>query len=161
MTRKGSAVRICHLPPSFAWSGALCGGCHAVAHSWRRRTFPLSTHLSKTTAWQAILRTLDFIKNWTQSSSKLMLWLEMPLDPQFYYVYILVSESDKDRHYSGFTTDLNARLKKHNNGEVSHTSKFRPWLIETAVRFRSKNKAHAFESYLKSGSGREFARRHF
>ncbi|MDA0345918.1 MAG: GIY-YIG nuclease family protein [Verrucomicrobia bacterium] len=85
----------------------------------------------------------------------------MPLDPQFYYVYILVSESDKDRHYSGFTTDLNARLKKHNNGEVSHTSKFRPWLIETAVRFRSKNKAHAFESYLKSGSGREFARRHF
>ncbi|MGB2938555.1 MAG: GIY-YIG nuclease family protein, partial [Phycisphaerae bacterium] len=43
----------------------------------------------------------------------------------------------------------------------SHTSKFRPWQIETAVAFRSKGKAVAFEQYLKSHSGRAFAKKHF
>jgi putative endonuclease len=49
----------------------------------------------------------------------------------------------------------------HNTGKVSHTSKHKPWRIETAVAFSNKRKATAFERYLKSGSGREFARRHF
>jgi hypothetical protein len=44
---------------------------------------------------------------------------------------------------------------------VPHTSKFRPWQIETAVAFRSKDKAVAFEQYLKSHSGRAFAKKHF
>ena len=79
----------------------------------------------------------------------------------FHYTYILVSEMDPDRHYVGSTSDLNARLAAHNSGKVSHTSKFKPWRVETAVAFRSKEKACTFERYLKSGSGREFARRHF
>jgi putative endonuclease len=70
----------------------------------------------------------------------------------FHYVYILVSESEPDRHYIGSTSDLNARLAAHNAGRVSHTSKYKPWSVESAI---------AFERYLKSGSGREFARRHF
>ena len=78
-----------------------------------------------------------------------------------YYVYILVSESDPSRHYTGRTNELTARLKKHNAGEVPHTSKFCPWRIETYVGFSDEQKAIAFERYLKSGSGREFARRHF
>jgi len=80
---------------------------------------------------------------------------------EWYYVYILVSDSNPDHHYTGCTTNLDARLKKHNEGSVSHTAKYRPWQIETAISFRSKEKARAFEAYLKSGSGREFARRHF
>ena len=79
----------------------------------------------------------------------------------FHYVYILASESDPTAHYTGLTTDLHARLKKHNEGGVPHTSKFRPWHIETAIAFQDREKAAAFETYLKSGSGREFARRHF
>jgi predicted GIY-YIG superfamily endonuclease len=79
----------------------------------------------------------------------------------YYYVYILVSETDRSCHYTGCATDLEDRLARHNRGEVSHTAKFRPWRMETAVRFRSQAKARAFEAYLKSGSGREFARRHF
>jgi len=59
------------------------------------------------------------------------------------------------------TEDLQARLDQHNFGQVSHTSKFRPWQIETAVAFRSKGKAVAFEQYLKSHSGRAFAKKHF
>jgi predicted GIY-YIG superfamily endonuclease len=76
------------------------------------------------------------------------------------YVYILKSEQG-DHYYVGMTCDLAARLEKHNKGDCSHTSKFRPWRIETTVVFRDEQKAAAFEHYLKSGSGREFARRHF
>jgi predicted GIY-YIG superfamily endonuclease len=79
----------------------------------------------------------------------------------FHYVYVLVSESDPGRHYVGSTSDLNARLAAHNAGKVSHTSKCKPWRVETAIAFSDKGKATAFERYLKSGSGREFARRHF
>ena len=79
----------------------------------------------------------------------------------FHYVYILKSEVAPERHYIGMTSDLTQRLAAHNSGKVSHTSKFKPWTIENAVAFRHATKASAFERYLKSGSGREFARRHF
>jgi predicted GIY-YIG superfamily endonuclease len=79
----------------------------------------------------------------------------------FHYVYILKSDVAPERHYIGMTSDLTQRLTAHNSGKVSHTSKFKPWTIETAVAFRDETKATAFERYLKSGSGREFARRHF
>ena len=79
----------------------------------------------------------------------------------FHYVYILKSEVAPERRYIGVTSDLTQRLATHNSGKVSHTSKFKPWTIETAVAFRDENKATAFERYLKSGSGREFAPRHF
>ncbi len=74
-------------------------------------------------------------------------------------VYILRSEQG-DHHYVGRTNHLQDRLQKHNQGGVSHTAKFCPWYIETSIAFRDEEKAIAFEQYLKSGSGREFARRH-
>jgi predicted GIY-YIG superfamily endonuclease len=80
---------------------------------------------------------------------------------RFFYVYILVSVSAPDHHYTGMTEDLTAPLDDHNRGHCAHTAKFRPWRIETAIAFTSEEKARAFEKYLKSGSGREFARRHF
>lgn len=80
---------------------------------------------------------------------------------KFNCVYILRCEIDLDAHYTGCTENLNGRLAKHNEGGVPHTAKLKPWFIETAVSFRDPPKARAFEKYLKSGSGREFARRHF
>lgn len=79
----------------------------------------------------------------------------------FHYVYILVSEQDPSRHYTGLTDDLEARLKAHNSGHSEHTAKFIPWRIETAIAFRTREKAAAFEKYLKSHSGRAFAAKHF
>jgi predicted GIY-YIG superfamily endonuclease len=79
----------------------------------------------------------------------------------FCYVYILVSEMNPQRHYTGRTQNLNARLVEHNRGKCPHTAKHIPWKIETAVAFRSEAMARRFEHYLKTGSGREFARRHF
>lgn len=79
----------------------------------------------------------------------------------YYYVYILQSEKFEDTFYTGFTTDLKKRLVKHNNGEVLSTSKFKPWKIKNAFSFNDKQKALAFEKYLKSHSGRAFAKKHF
>ena len=77
----------------------------------------------------------------------------------FTYVYILQSQSNPDRFYVGFTKDLKARLAKHNEGGVPHTAKFRPWRIKTAVAFTDAEKARIFEKYLKSPSGRAFAKK--
>jgi len=79
----------------------------------------------------------------------------------FYYIYTLRSLANHERHYVGITKDLETRLKKHNTGECAHTAKFRPWQIEVAVAFRSKDKAVAFEKYLKSHSGQTFTKKHF
>jgi putative endonuclease len=79
----------------------------------------------------------------------------------FSYVYVPVSEGNASNHYTGATRDLSARLKEHNHGKCPHAAKHRTWRIETAIAFTSESKARAFEKYLKRGSGREFARRHF
>ncbi|MBC7578871.1 MAG: GIY-YIG nuclease family protein [Tardiphaga sp.] len=73
------------------------------------------------------------------------------------YVYIL--ESLKGEHfYVGIAEDVRVRLTKHNAGEVPHASKYRPWRIKTYVAFSDDKQAFAFERYLKSGSGRAFAK---
>jgi predicted GIY-YIG superfamily endonuclease len=79
----------------------------------------------------------------------------------FHYVYILISTTDNTRHYTGLTNDVDARLKAHNNGQVPPTAKYRPWKIEMVLTFRSREKAAAFEKYLKSHSGRAFTKKHF
>ena len=79
--------------------------------------------------------------------------------PAFYYVYILKSMVDTDRFYTGFTENLENRLKDHNSGKNPHTVKHRPWRVKTAIAFSDRNKALEFERYLKSPSGRAFAKK--
>jgi predicted GIY-YIG superfamily endonuclease len=79
----------------------------------------------------------------------------------FHYVYRIRSQSHPGEVYTGLTDDFASRLAKHNEGGCPHTAKFRPWEIEVAIAFRSREMAAAFERYMKTGSGREFARRHF
>jgi len=79
---------------------------------------------------------------------------------KFSYVYILQSESDLKHYYTGFTEDLNSRLKAHNSSQVPHTSKYKPWRMKTAIAFTDRKKALDFETYLKSPSGRAFAKKH-
>jgi putative endonuclease len=72
------------------------------------------------------------------------------------YVYILENHNT-EHFYVGITDDLRARLAKHNAGEVTHTSKYKPWRIKTYVAFSNEEQAFEFEIYLKSASGRAFA----
>ena len=77
----------------------------------------------------------------------------------FSYVYILQSEANSARFYVGLTDDLKDRLRRHNAGEIPHTAKFKPWRIKTAIAFTDREQAAAFEQYLKSASGRAFAKK--
>ena len=77
------------------------------------------------------------------------------------FVYILRSESDPDRHYVGLTTDVDERVEWHNHGPSGHTVRHRPWRVVVIVEFADERTAVRFERYLKSGSGRVFAKRHF
>jgi predicted GIY-YIG superfamily endonuclease len=77
------------------------------------------------------------------------------------YVNVLQCEADETRHYTGATEDLRARLADHNSGKVPHTAKFKPWRLQTYIAFGDKERAYAFERYLKSHSGRAFATKHF
>jgi len=78
---------------------------------------------------------------------------------KFYYAYILQSKENSNRFYTGFTENLESRLKSHNRGDNPHTSKNKPWKIKTAVAFSDRQKALDFEAYLKSPSGRAFAKK--
>ena len=76
------------------------------------------------------------------------------------YVYILRSNSCPWRHYVGVTLDPDRRLIAHNAGMSPHTSKYRPWSIIVVIRFEDDTRAFGFEKYLKSPSGRAFAKKH-
>jgi putative endonuclease len=78
-----------------------------------------------------------------------------------YYVYIIRSIPTPSQRYIGVTHDVDNRLNKHNSGGSPHTSRFMPWSLETVIGFSDKAKAHTFESYLKTGSGFAFAKKHF
>jgi predicted GIY-YIG superfamily endonuclease len=77
------------------------------------------------------------------------------------FVYIIKSVTTPDEYYVGVTSDVALRLRDHNAGLSRHTSHHRPWRTLVVVEFDEQGPALKFERYLKSGSGREFARRHF
>jgi predicted GIY-YIG superfamily endonuclease len=77
------------------------------------------------------------------------------------HVYILQSEIDTDRYYTGSTTDLKRRYKEHNAGKSIHTNKNRPWKLKTYLAFSDERKADEFEAFLKSGNGRAFVKKRF
>jgi putative endonuclease len=72
-----------------------------------------------------------------------------------YTVYILFSVRH-NKHYTGYTSDLDVRLESHNEFGKDWTSKYRPWkLIYTKV-FEKKSEAMVYEKWLKTGAGRDF-----
>lgn len=77
------------------------------------------------------------------------------------FVYIVRSERNLDKHYVGVTSDVPRRLDWHNTGPSGHTVRDRPWALLVAIEFQTEVVAARFEKYLKSGSGRAFATRHF
>jgi predicted GIY-YIG superfamily endonuclease len=64
-----------------------------------------------------------------------------------------------ERRYVGFTSDLKKRITTHNAGGSVHTSKYKPWILVSYHAFTDKRRAQEFEYYLKSGSGKAFAKK--
>ena len=71
-----------------------------------------------------------------------------------YAVYIL--KCNDGTFYTGFTTNIEKRLKSHNNKEVHYTKDKLPFTLVHISFFENKIKACDFERYLKSGSGIAF-----
>jgi len=71
-----------------------------------------------------------------------------------YYVYIL--KLSNNWYYTGYSSNLQKRLKEHQQGRVKATQNHRPVQLLFYCAFISKGKALAFEKYLKTGSGFAF-----
>ncbi len=78
-----------------------------------------------------------------------------------FYVYIIQSINFPEQNYIGYTTDVNLRIIKHNQGGSPHTSKYKPWKLLFYCAFENKIKALDFEKYLKSHSGKAFMKKRF
>lgn len=74
-----------------------------------------------------------------------------------YYVYSLKCSIG---YYVGCTSNLEERVARHINGYVLSTKHRLPVELEFYLAIRDRNKAYAFEKYLKSGSGRAFINKH-
>jgi len=76
-----------------------------------------------------------------------------------WYVYIL--QCNNGEYYKGCTNNIEERIQRHQKGYVDATKNLLPVKLITYVAFVDKYKAYEFEKYLKSGSGRAFASKHF
>ena len=74
-------------------------------------------------------------------------------------VYIIRSEAFPEEEYTGATANLRQRVADHNAGKSRHTAKFIPWKLVWYSAFPDKYRALEFERYLKSHSGRAFAKK--
>ena len=76
-----------------------------------------------------------------------------------YAVYILLCSDST--YYTGFTTNIDQRIKAHNNKEVHYTKTKLPVKLINLIQFENKQKAYDFERYLKTGSGIAFRNKRF
>ena len=65
------------------------------------------------------------------------------------FVYILYSESH-DKFYVGQTSDLGARLQRHNTGNSKYTAPYRPWKMIFSIEKESRSSAMQLEIKLKN-----------
>ena len=72
-----------------------------------------------------------------------------------YTVYILFSKTF-NKHYTGFTSNIEQRMISHNELGKDWTAKYRPWKIIYTKNFESKTEALKHEKWLKPGVGRNF-----
>ena len=77
------------------------------------------------------------------------------------FVYILKTIREPASYYVGLTSNVRARLDEHNAGRCPHTVSRRPWRLHVTMAFSDERIASRFERYLKSSSGRAFAKYHF
>lgn len=78
---------------------------------------------------------------------------------KYWYVYLLKCKDEST--YTGCTSNLKERMKRHKKGSVHYTKSRLPFELVTCIAFTDRYKAFHFEKYLKSGSGKAFANKRF
>jgi putative endonuclease len=72
-----------------------------------------------------------------------------------YFVYILQSEKDGS-YYIGHTSNLEERLKRHNEGRSAYTRGRLPWKLVYQEILNSKSEASKREQEIKNRKNREY-----
>lgn len=75
-----------------------------------------------------------------------------------YYTYVLLSKKD-GKFYTGYTSNLQARLDSHNKGLVESTSYRRPLVLIYCEACVSQEDAIRREKYLKTYLGKMFLKK--
>lgn len=84
-------------------------------------------------------------------------YLELSMIPKC-YKFLKCADNTS---YTGCTSDLDDRMKRHSKGENTYTKVRLPVILVYYSAFQDKYKAYEFEKYLKSGSGKAFAKKRF
>lgn len=74
-------------------------------------------------------------------------------NPLVMWIVCILKCSD-GKFYTGCTSNLQDRLKRHETGQVPATQDRLPVVLVRYIVFSKKEKAYDFEKYLKTGSGR-------
>ena len=69
-----------------------------------------------------------------------------------FYVYLL-ERVDAKEYYLGFTSDLRRRIKEHNQGVGSKTTKGYQWKLKYYEAYETKELANKREKQLKTNRG--------
>ena len=78
---------------------------------------------------------------------------------EMFVVYVLYSEKAKCK-YTGYTSDIERRLKEHNEGLLGKFTKGKgPWKLIYQEKFENKRAAIIREKELKTGKGRDHIKR--
>ncbi|MCC5842852.1 MAG: GIY-YIG nuclease family protein [Verrucomicrobia bacterium] len=79
---------------------------------------------------------------------------------KMHYVYRLQSAEDPEKTIIDTSSNVRARFKLHNSGEVPETAAHRPWVLSFYTAFPSRTRAKEFAHYLKSEAGQAFGAKH-
>ncbi|WP_111683625.1 GIY-YIG nuclease family protein [Winogradskyella tangerina] len=77
-----------------------------------------------------------------------------------YIVYILFSKKSS-RYYVGQTSDIEKRLKRHNQGRVPSTKIGIPWEIVLQIEVESRSEAVQLESKIKKRGAKRYIDNYF
>jgi len=72
-----------------------------------------------------------------------------------FYVYLIQSEVDSS-FYIGYTSNLELRIKQHNNGESIYSRRKKPWKMVYSEEFENKTFALKRERFLKKQKNKDF-----
>ena len=78
---------------------------------------------------------------------------------KFYYVYVLQSQVDKTKLYTGYTHNLKNRLHEHNEGLNQSTIPYKPWKLIYYEACLHQEDARRREGYFKTTQGRRLLKR--
>ena len=72
-----------------------------------------------------------------------------------FYVYILYSVS-RDRHYVGYTSNVDERVIEHNAGATNYTRSGKPWILVYKEQYELKSEAMKREREIKMKKSRKY-----